>query len=333
MKKARYWDAQQDGSGVHCGLCSHMCRIKEGEAGLCGVRRNQGGILYAAGYGVLSSSHLDPVEKKPLYHFLPGSSTFSIGGWGCNFRCVFCQNWTISQRFADNDKVFKPSEVVDAAVRAEAPSISYTYNEPLIGMEFVADCAVLARERGLRNVAVTNGYLRGAALNDASSLIDAFNVDIKSMDDSFYRRHCGGRLDPVLKFCEEVKKAGRHLEITNLVIPLENDRPELFERLAAWVSVNLGRDVPLHFSAYHPEYRMHNPPTPEAVLAGALAAASNYLDYVYIGNVHSERGRDSICRNCGNVLISRSGYSASISGVVSGRCRGCSLDLPGFVWK
>lgn len=332
MKQASYWSHEEQGGSVVCRLCPNFCRIGESETGICRVRRNIGGVLFAEGYGKVSSMNIDPVEKKPLYHYLPGTDIFSIGGWGCNFRCLFCQNWSISQEFHDQGDTLSPEHIVKAAETHGTPSIAYTYNEPLIGLEFVVDCAHLARERGIRNVAVTNGYISKEAGADAIEAIDAFNVDIKSIDAGFYRRNCGGALEPVLDFCRAVMDAGRHIEITNLVIPGENDGGAEVERLAEWVAANLGRHVPLHLSAYRPMYKMSNPATDEQILKTAFKLAGSHLDYVYLGNLGALEGSKTMCPDCYTIVIERNGYRVSLNNIKDGSCSQCGKLLSGFVW-
>lgn len=333
MIKASYWVKGREDDSVECRLCPHRCRIAASGAGLCKVRRNEGGVLYAAGYGKISSMQIDPVEKKPLYHFLPGADIFSIGGWGCNFRCLFCQNWSISQEFIDQRETVNPDEVIGMVEKAGMHAIAYTYNEPLVGLEFVVDCACKARKSGIRNVAVTNGYISSASGSDAIEAMDAFNVDIKSMDDSFYRRNCGGSLGPVLEFCRAIVEAGRHLEVTNLVIPGENDAEPDIDKLARWISVNLGRRVPLHLSAYRPMYRMTRPATDEGVLLRAFDTARDHLDYVYLGNVGTRHGSNTECPACRAEVIERNGYDVRIKGVQDGACTQCGAKLDGFIWS
>ena len=333
MKVAQYWVKSGDGEFVQCGLCPHGCRIAPGASGRCRIRANRAGVLYAEGYGVISSSHVDPIEKKPLYNFCPGTDIFSIGGWGCNFSCSFCQNWSISQDFTAGKKVCAPADIVRAAMESGSGAIAYTYNEPLISMEFVLECASLASDRGLKNVAVTNGYVCEGAGRDAVDALDAFNVDIKSMDDAFYRRNCGGALAPILDFCRMIKQRGKHLEVTNLVIPGENDGEESIAALAQWVACELGRDVPVHFSAYRPEYKMENPATESGVMNRAYEVARKHLDYVYLGNVMTQHGQDSLCPQCGELLVERTGYMTKITGVRDGVCAQCGSILNGFVWQ
>jgi len=294
------------------------------------VRVVSEGRLRALGYGALSATHVDPVEKKPLYHFLPGEPVFSIGGWGCNLACAFCQNWEISQQFpALTAPRTNPAAVVALARASACRMIAYTYNEPLTGFEFVRDCARLARGAGLRNVLVTNGYVEEEPAAELLPLIDALNVDVKSMEDSFYRRQCRAGLEPVLRFCGQARRAGAHLELTNLVIPGLNDRPELFDRLADWVAETLGKQTPLHLSAYHPDYRAAQPSTPVGTLMEALARCRAKLSYVYVGNVASGQEQDTVCPACGLTLVARRGYRVRLAGIREGACAGCkrAVDL------
>lgn len=277
----------------------------------------------AAGHGLISSAAVDPIEKKPLYHFLPGSRIFSIGGWGCNLSCVFCQNWSISQQVQESGAPLAPSDVVSRAVDAGSAGIAYTYNEPLINLEFVEACAQLARARGLVNILVTNGYVQAEPAALLLPLIDALNIDVKSMQDSFYREHCGGTLDPVLRFAEQAADADCHVEITNLLIPTLNDEPADVVALADWVAKSLGEATPLHLSAYRPQFKMKISSTPAAVLTEAFRTCSQRLPYVYIGNMMTDRGQDTLCPECGRVLVARSGYATRVDGIHEGRCITC----------
>jgi len=322
MREARYWHAGEAGR-LLCDLCPHRCAISEGRTGRCRIRRAEGGKLNAVGYGLLSSANLDPIEKKPLYHFLPGSDIFSVGGWGCNFACTFCQNWTISQQLREEGSQHAPAEVVSAAARGRSAGIAYTYNEPLVNFEFVMDCAALARERGLANVLVTNGYLLPEPASELLPLVDALNVDVKSIQDSFYREHCGGSLQPVLDFAYRAVKTGCHVEVTNLVIPGLNDDPADVESLARWVAGKLGRHTALHLSAYRPMHKMTVKATPAETLAGAYSICRRHLDYVYIGNLLTPQGQDTECPKCGAVLVSRRGYATDVCGIKGDACSAC----------
>ena len=321
LKRAEYWAVQPDGR-VGCQLCPHHCQLKEGQTGLCRVRTVHGGVLRAMGYGLISSAHVDPIEKKPLYHFHPGAPIFSVGGWGCNFACVFCQNWTISQRLEPGPRR-APEAIVEQARASGCALVAYTYNEPLVGFEFVRDCARLAHAAGLKNVLVTNGYVEPAPAAELLPLTAALNVDIKSIEEEFYHRQCRGTLAPVLQFCRQALAAGCHVELTNLVIPTLNDRLEQIERLAEWIAANLGPRVPLHLSAYRPEYKAEQPPTPPDTLLQALARCRNHLAYVYVGNVWAAEGQDTRCPACGHELVTRAGYRTALRGLRDGACAKC----------
>ncbi len=280
----------------------------------------------ALGYGLISAAHIDPIEKKPLYHFHPGSRVYSIGGWGCNLGCVFCQNWTLSQRMEFHGVLHTPRELISRAVDSGCGLIAYTYNEPVVGYEFVRDCCLLARESGLKNVLVTNGYIEREPAESLLPMVDALNVDIKSMRQDFYRKQCRGTLTPVLDFCVLAHEAGRHLEITNLVIPGLNDDECDFEQLGQWISASLGDKVPLHLSAYHPDYKVDIPATSASTLMKAAGICRRYLKYVYIGNVAVEDNCTN-CPGCGATLIVREGYHTRVSGVRGGLCASCKRPV------
>ncbi len=322
LKRADYWITGEDGR-IECRLCPHHCRLAEGQWGLCQVRTVRDGELKAAGYGLISSSHIDPVEKKPLYHFHPGAPVFSIGGWGCNFACVFCQNWSISQKGAREGPLYLPGEMIQAARSAGCTMIAYTYNEPLVGFEYVRDCSRLAREAGLKNVLVTNGYVEEEPAAELLPWIDALNVDIKSIDDEFYRKQCRGTLAPVLRFCQQAVKAGRHLEVTNLIIPGLNDGERKIEALAVWIKEHLGASVPLHLSAYHPDFQSHGKATPVSTLTRSWEVCRRPLTYVYMGNVSTHAGQNTSCPGCAMELVHREGYSVRLTGIHDGVCAHC----------
>ena len=326
MKNAKFW-IKTDRGNIECRLCPHNCKIAEGRTGLCKVRRVEDGELKALGYGLLSSVNVDPIEKKPLYHFHPGTEIFSVGGWGCNFACVFCQNWTISQQVIANSQRFSPAQVVAKASAAGSAGIAYTYNEPLVAFEFVQDCAKLAKSKGLANVLVTNGYIQPEPAVELLPLIDALNIDIKSMDDSFYRQQCRGTVAPVLAFAKQAVNAGCHVEVTNLLIPGLNDDDAGIGALVQWVRDNLGRATPMHFSAYHPQYKLNIPATPTESLKRAWRIASESLLYVYLGNILTSTGQNTMCPKCGNLLIARRGYSVDTRGIRNGTCEKCARPV------
>lgn len=284
MTTALYW-RKLDKSEYICELCPNSCVIGEGEVGICRVRGVRNGVLVALGYGHISSIAIDPIEKKPLYHFRAGSKIFSVGGWGCNFSCKFCQNWEISQYFKEDSRCLTAEALVQLALDSGTGAIAYTYNEPLVGYEFVYDCAKLAKEQGLQNVLVTNGYIMPEPAAKILHHIDALNIDIKSIDNSFYYDHCCGRVKPVLDFAKRAKAANCHVEITNLVIPGCNDSDVDILALAEWIADNLGKETVLHLSAYFPRHKFDIKATPYELLNHAKELAMEKLDNVYLGNV------------------------------------------------
>jgi len=323
MKQAAHWDPRDDGK-VHCRLCPHRCVIADGRTGLCGVRVNQAGTLYAATYEQVTSVAMDPIEKKPLYHFHPGSQILSLGSRGCNFACQFCQNWSISQAEARTSRL-PAAAAVQMALREGSVGIAYTYNEPLIWFEYVIETATLARAEGLANVLVSNGYIEPEPFAELLPVIDAINMDIKSIRPEFYRTLCGGTLEPVLRNAETAARRV-HLEVTTLVIPGHNDTEEEFEELAAWIAGHLGPQVPAHLSAYVPRHKLQAPPTPTETLERAYAIFNNRLDHVYLGNIYARVGSDTVCRQCGATLIARRGYTIRVAGLADGRCASCGAD-------
>lgn len=283
MKKAGYWKTLSGGDLV-CRLCPHACRFEDGDVGICNARKRKGDALYSMNYGRATSMAVDPIEKKPLYHFHPGSKILSIGSFGCNFKCPFCQNADISQGWAETFDV-TPESVVNTALAENSIGVAYTYNEPMIWMEFMVETARLAREKGLKNVVVTNGFVTRNALEDLLPVIDAANVDLKSMEDSFYRNICSARLAPVLDTCVKMKRAGVHLEVTNLVVTGGNDREENFVELADWIYDNLGEETPVHLSAYFPTFMYSAPPTSRSTLERAREILGRKIKRVHLGNL------------------------------------------------
>ena len=284
MKKESVHCELLEGGKVRCLLCPNYCLLKKGEVGRCGVRKNEHGRLYSLIYGEATSIALDPIEKKPLYHFHPGASILSLGTKGCNLKCPWCQNWPISQDLSSPTQKITPEEAVAKAKELNSFGIAYTYNEPFIWYEFVYDTARLAHQRGLKNVLVTNGYVNQKPLEELIGLIDAMNIDVKSIDELFYQKYCQGKLAPVLQAAEFSAKRC-HLEITNLIIPGLNDRKENFQELRDWVAEKLGENTPLHFSRYFPAYKTDIPPTPIETLELAGEIARKKLQRVYLGNV------------------------------------------------
>jgi len=283
MKEALYY--REENGKIRCLLCPNDCLISEGKKGLCGVRINKGNRLYTEVYNRVTSVSLDPVEKKPLYHYHRGEYILSLGTKGCNFACPWCQNWHISQDHSAPTEEITKERVVREAKDTRSFGIAYTYNEPFIWFEFVLECAKFARENGLENVFVTNGYVNKEPLEEILPYIDAMNIDIKSIEEDFYRKHCLGKLKPVLENTKRAADAGIHIEITNLIIPTLNDSEKAIGELVDWVFYSLGAEVPLHFSRYFPCHKMTLPPTPVSTLEKAKQIADKKLKYVYLGNV------------------------------------------------
>jgi pyruvate formate lyase activating enzyme len=311
MKEAA-WYRSLGGSRVVCDLCPHRCRMRDGQRGICLTRKNHDGKLISENYCRPVSMAIDPIEKKPLFHFFPGSRIFSAGPNGCNFKCRFCQNCEISQKLLDTREV-TPRFLADGAAADGSIGIAYTYSEPTIWFETIMAVGELVRKQGLKNVMVTNGFVEQAPLAELLTVVDAMNIDIKSMNPLFYRRICKSSLDPVLKACETAKKSGCHIEITHLLIPGENDAPAETEALAGFIAEHLGKDTPLHLSRYFPRYRMVYAPTPEKTLMQAWEIAKDRLDFVYIGNCPIPGKEDTFCPSCGAVLIRRNGYRIKLT--------------------
>ncbi len=329
MREAEFWRSE-DNNRVRCLLCPHECSIAEGKAGICRVRVNESGKLKTSAYGNVVSLSIDPIEKKPLYHFYPGSSILSTGPRGCNLSCQFCQNWNISQLDGPTSHV-SPEKLVEYAVRERSIGIAFTYTEPIIAFEYIIDAGRIAHERGLVNVLVTNGYINPEPLSKLLSVIDAANIDLKSMDDDFYKKVCGATLSPVLETIRAVAKSDTHLEVTNLLIPGFNDSDILIDKLVDFIA-SVDRMIPLHFSAYYPAYRFTAPPTPVETLDRAFDIAKGKLVYVYGGNRRTAWGNDTRCPECGNVLVERDGYSTRVRGIsADGLCEKCGrkVDIEG----
>jgi len=323
VTEAAYYDTL-DGGKVRCRLCPHRCTIADGRTGLCGVRANRQGTLYADTYGQVTSVAMDPIEKKPLYHFHPGSSILSLGSRGCNFACQFCQNWTISQADAGTSELTCQA-AVQVAQREGSIGIAYTYNEPLIWFEYVRDTARLARESHLANVLVTNGYIEPEPFAELLPVIDGINMDLKSVRGDFYKQLCRGTIEPVLANARTAA-AATHLEVTNLIIPGHNDSDAELAELRDWIADELGSHIPTHLSAYFPRYKLQASPTPRETLARAHDIFSQRLHYVYLGNLHAEVGAHTRCHQCGADLILRRGYATRVVGLRDGRCSACGAD-------
>ncbi len=319
------WFEREGTDTWRCTLCPHACRLREGMVGKCRVRTVRHALPVDLSYGNISARQLDPIEKKPLYHFMPGSMVYSIGGYGCNFRCTFCQNWHIAQCGPSETIHVRPEDIVAEAQQCDAIGIAYTYNEPIISYAFVHETAVLAHEAGLQNILVTNGYVQPEPAQSLLRVIDAINLDIKSMDNQFYRQHCGGHLAPVLAFAKQAHAANVHLEITNLIITRLNDQPALIEALARWIAQELAPNTVLHLSAYHPAYEMDLPSTRIETVHNARMLAKRHLQHVYCGNIpNTPDVQNTLCTSCGNGLIARLNGQTKITGLTpQARCMQC----------
>ncbi|WP_292367547.1 AmmeMemoRadiSam system radical SAM enzyme [Methanoregula sp. UBA64] len=330
MREARQY-IKTGNNAVQCTLCSHRCRIADGKHGICGVRQNTHGTLYATTYGLVSAEAVDPIEKKPLYHFLPGTLTYSLGGIGCNFTCRHCQNWQISQADRQSARLvsISPEEGVSRAAASGCASISWTYNEPTIWHEYPLDMGMLARSRGLGTCYVTNGYITEEALRELAPMLSAFRVDLKAFTDDFYRKICGAHLQPVLDAVVLARELGMHIETVTLVIPGENDSMEEQEALIRWVIENLGPETPMHFSAFHPDFRMTDRGgTPAALIEKICTRAKELgLQFPYAGNVGHNGFDDTCCPACGSLLIKRRGFSAEIVGLDERQCKNCGETI------
>jgi pyruvate formate lyase activating enzyme len=311
---------------TQCILCPHFCKIAHGKTGICGVRKNIDGEIVLQTYGVLSGYALDPVEKKPLYHFFPGHNILSAGSFGCNMRCDFCQNYHISQNIPERMVSRVSAEELAESAKSSQNNIglAFTYNEPIIWFEFMRDAAVAVKEAGLYTVMVSNGFINADPLNEIISFIDGFNIDLKAFNNKFYRNLTGSDIEPVKRSLKQIAASGKHLEITSLIIPGQNDSEEEIEQEVKWISGELGRNVPLHLSRYFPTYRRVDPSTTLESIERLAQIALSHLDHVYIGNTASGSGQDTICPNCGIIVTTRSGYKIKHLNLdEQGRCTEC----------
>ena len=331
VKKARYFDSLP-AKKVRCTLCPHGCRVVPGERGDCGVRENRGGEYFTLVYGTPCSVHIDPIEKKPLFHFHPGANAFSLATAGCNFTCRFCQNWEISQKKPEQvQSVSLPPEAVVTAARDQGcPIIAHTYTEPIVFYEYVLECAILGKEKGIPNVMISNGYINKEPLRELCRYLGAVKIDLKSFNDQFYQEQCGGTLRPVLDTLLTLKEEKTWFEIVVLLIPSLNDSSQEIEQMCRWIFKELGPDVPLHYSRFYPTYQLKNlPPTPAETLNNARQIAmANGLRFVYIGNILSE-AENTFCPGCGKKIISRLMFRADPEGLKGNRCRHCNTLIPG----
>ncbi len=333
MREARLY-TQTDKGRVHCNLCEFRCSIADGKRGVCGVRENIAGTLYTHVYGRLVAEHIDPIEKKPLFHFQPATKSYSIATVGCNFRCLHCQNSEISQMQRNHLRIIgeevSAEEVVHEAYHTGCSSISYTYTEPTIFFEFAYDCAVLAKAKSLRNVFVTNGFMTKECLDEMKGVIDAANVDIKAFTEDFYKKVCGARLSPVLKAIERMRALGIWVEITTLLIATLNDSEDEIRAIAKWIC-GVDKNMPWHISAFHPAYRMPDiPPTPQKTIERARdIGIEEGLRYIYTGNIPGLKGESTFCYNCGELLIERWGFTVKKNLVKGKACPFCGAEIHG----
>lgn len=337
MKEAMFYKSGK-GTEIICELCNHHCHIKEGNRGICGVRENREGVLYSLVYGRMIAENIDSIEKKPLFNFLPGSKAYSIATVGCNFHCLHCQNYDISQyphlhngEIAGKERTVLA--VVDAAERSGCASICYTYVEPTIFYEFAYECSVLAHERRLKNVFVSNGYMTSEVTRQLAPLLDGINIDIKAFTDDFYKKVCKARLQPVLDNIKLMHELGVWVEVTTLLIPGLNDSPEELREIARFVK-SVSPAIPWHVTAFYPTYKMlDREPTPVATLRKAREIGlEEGLHYVYEGNIPGEGGENTSCLGCGAELISRYGFSIRQNNLTDGRCNTCGQQIAG-VWS
>jgi pyruvate formate lyase activating enzyme len=330
-REAAYYD-KLGGNKVICRLCPHQCRVANKSRGSCGVRENRGGTYFTLVYGQPCSVHIDPIEKKPLFHYLPGSQAFSLGTAGCNFSCRFCQNWEISQRRPEEVETadLMPEAAVRLARQRSCRVVAHTYNEPIVFFEYVRDCAAIGKEQGVPNVMISNGFIAKEPMRELCRFLGAVKIDLKAFSETFYREQCGGGLKPVLDTLLTVRAEKTWLEVVVLLIPGLNDSRRETENMCRWLARELGPDVPLHFSRFVPTYMLKNvPPTPPAVLHEARRIAMDAgIRFCYIGNLLSD-AEHTYCPSCGKVLLRRVMFSVGNEGLKDGRCRFCQTVIPG----
>lgn len=326
MKKALFFDKLKQRS-VQCTLCPHNCVILPDQRGKCRVRRNVEGDLFSENYERLCSVALDPIEKKPLYHYYPGKNILSIGSVGCNLKCKFCQNFEISQSNVDESpylKSYTSEEIIQFAKHEKNNiGIAYTYNEPIVSIEYVLETAKLAQENHLKNVLVSNGFINPKPLEKLMPYIDAFSIDLKGFTESYYKNMCAANLADVLKAIKQIKKAGKHIELTNLVVTDVNDHESDFHDMLHWITSELGKDTVLHISRYFPMFKFKNLPTSHSKLKILYLIAKQHLDHVYIGNIRADDEQNTSCPACQSLLISRKNYQVQVSSLKDGKCSNC----------
>ena len=326
---------KKENNKVVCGVCPNRCVLAPGDRSICRSKVNMDGTLYSLTYGNPCAVNLDPIEKKPLYHFIPRSTAFSIATAGCNFRCLNCQNWEVSQAKPHEVRHYElfPSEAVDAAQRSGAKSIAYTYSEAITFIEYMIDVARIAKEKGLYNLFISNGYINKKPLLELCKVLNAANIDFKSLDDTIYRKLNGGRLKPVLNTLKTLHENKIHFEMATLVVPGYTDDAEMIKKMCGWILTNLGPDYPLHFLRFFSKYKLDRlPPTPVSTLIRLRELAmTEGVRYVYVGNIPGHKGNNTYCHNCKRLLIKRQGYFITTYNLESNRCKFCKTVIPG-VW-
>lgn len=338
MKETLFYKKLKNKS-VRCETCNHRCLISEGKRGVCGARENRDGKLVSLVYGKTIAENIDPIEKKPLFHFLPNTFSYSIATVGCNLRCLFCQNWEISQWPKSKKQIIgeslTPKSIVENTQKFGCQSIAYTYTEPTIFFEYALDTMKLAKKKGLFNIFVTNGYMTEKVLKKASLYLDAVNVDLKSFNPSFYQKICGAKLEPILKNLKLMKRLGFHIEITTLIIPGLNDSKEELKNIASFIFKNLGKETVWHISRFFPAYKLLSlPPTPISKIKEAVKIGKEQgLDFVFAGNVLDKNLESTFCPKCNNILIEREGYSVKILGLEGNKCTNCKKKINIFIKK
>jgi len=334
LKEAQYY-RKLEKKIVQCQLCPRFCVILPGKRGFCGVRENRDGVLYTMVYAKPVAIHLDPIEKKPLFHFLPSTTAFSIATAGCNLRCKFCQNWEISQVRPEEIaySYLEPEGVIRQLKDSGAPTIAYTYSEPTIFYEYMLETAKLAKERGFKNIMHSCGYINEEPLRKLAKYLDAANIDLKGFSDAYYAKLTDATLEPVLRTLKILKEERVHLEITNLILTGYNDDPDTITKMCLWIRENLGADTPVHFSRFFPMYKMVslNPTPPEALERARQIALDCGLNYVYIGNLPGHSAENTYCPRCKKLLVERRGYFISSNNILKGKCKFCGLKIAG-VW-
>ncbi|MCS7231233.1 MAG: AmmeMemoRadiSam system radical SAM enzyme [Elusimicrobiota bacterium] len=336
-KEALFWKILDEKEKIiQCVLCPRECILKPNQSGYCTVRINIDGKLYTLTYNHPVSIAVDPIEKKPVFHMLPASKSFSLATAGCNLRCIHCQNWEISQRPINEIKYYKitPQEIVKMAIETGCQSISYTYTEPVIFYEYMLDIAKEAKKRKIKNVMVTSGYINLEPLDELIKYIDVFRVDLKGFSEEFYKKLAAGKLQPVLEMLKYLKQKGAFIEVVNLIIPTMNDDPQDIRKMCIWIKQNLSDETPLFFSRFYPMYKLKNlPATPIETLEKAYKIAKEVgLKYVYIGNVPGHPYESTYCPNCKKILIKRVGYNVLANNIIQGKCKFCNTKIPG-IWE